>query len=175
MMKKFHLTSWVITSFIAACLQVFLTATPALGDILDQDSAIIASLSTESRKQLRSPTIGSSRQRDSPVILTQSISSCPCFSLTTLLSTTWIRCIESSGGYPRLLRRHVGDPVTDIWTVQINKLEASCECQSTPSGVCAGKGDRNSDIYHSDMADPEMRACVDILQKVAEEQELSCE
>ncbi|MCH7914096.1 MAG: hypothetical protein IH856_13830 [Deltaproteobacteria bacterium] len=65
--------------------------------------------------------------------------------------------------------------MTDIWTVQINKLEASSECQSTPSGVYAGKGDQNSDIYHSDMADPEMRACVDIIQKVAEEQELSCE
>ncbi len=160
---------------IAACLLAFTTAAPALGDIIDQDFAINASMNTDSRKGLGSPTIGSGRQRERPVILTQSISSCPCYSLTTLLSTTWNRCIESSGGYPRLLRRHVGDPVTDIWTVQINKLEASCECQSTPSGVCAGKGDRNSDIYHSDMADPEMRACVDILQKVAEEQELSCE
>ncbi len=160
---------------IAACLLACTTATLALGDIIDQDFAINASLSTDLRKGLKSPSTGSGRQWDPPVILTQSISSCPCFSLTTLLSTTWIRCIESSGGYPRLLRRHVGDPVTDIWTVQINKLEASCECQSTPSGVCAGKGDRNSDIYHSDMADPEMRACVNIIQKVAEEQELSCE
>ena len=175
MIKKLHFTSWIFTSFIAACLLAFTTATPALGDILDQDSAIIASLSTDSRKQLRSPTIGSSRQWDPPVILTQSISSCPCFSLTTLLSTTWIRCIESSGGYPRLLRRHVGDPVTDIWTVQINKLYASCQCQSTASVVCAGKGPRNSDIYREDMAVPEMRACVDIIQKVAEEQDLSCE
>ena len=175
MIKKLHFTSWIFTSFIAACLLAFTTATPALGDIIDQDFAINASFSTYSRKELRSPTIGSGRQWERPVILTQSISSCPCFSLTSLMSTTWNRCIESSGGYPRLLRRHVGDPVTDIWTVQINKLEASCECQSTPSGVYAGKGDQNSDIYHSDMADPEMRACVDILQKVAEEQELSCE
>ncbi len=168
-------TTWVFTLFIAACLVAFTTATPALGYILDQDPAINASLSTYSRKPLRSPTIGSSRQWETPVILTQSISSCPCFSLTSLMSTTWNKCIESSGEYPRLLRRHVGDPVTDIWTVQINKLEASCECQSTSSGVCAGKGNRNSDIYHSDMANPEMRVCVDIIQKVAEEQELSCE
>ncbi len=175
MIKKLHFTSWVITSFIAACLLAFTTATPALGDILDQDFASNASLSTYSPKELRSPTIGSGRKWERPVILTQSISSCPCYSLTTLMTTTWDGCIESSGGYPRLLRRHVGDPVTDVWTVQINKLVASCRCQSTASGVCAGNGPRNSDIYHSDMADPEMRACVDIIQKVAEAQELFCE
>ncbi len=160
---------------IPACLLACTTATLALGDIIDQDFAINASLSTDLGKGLRSPSTGSGRQWERPVILTQSKSSCPCYSLTSLMSKTWNRCIESSGGYPRLLRRHVGDPVTDIWTVQINKLAASCRCQSTASGVCAGNGPRNSDIYHSDMADPEMRACVDILQKVAEEQELSCE
>ncbi len=161
---------------IAACLLVFTTATPALGDTIDQDFASNASLSTYSHKEFRSPTIGSGRQWEPPVILTQSISSCSCFSLTTLMSTTWNKCVESvSQGHPRLLRRIVGDPVTEIWRVHINKAYASCECQSTPSGVCAGKGNRNSEIYHSDMADLEMRACIDIIQKVADEQGLPCE
>ena len=175
MIKKLLFTSWIFTYFTAACLLAFTTAIPALGDIIDQELAINESLSAHSRKELRSPTMGSGRQWEGPVILTQSKSSCPCFSLTSLMSTTWNKCIQSSGGYPRLLRRIVRDPVTDIWTVQINKLHASCQCQPTASGVCAGKSTRNEDISHEDMADPELRACVDIIQKVAEEQELSCE
>jgi hypothetical protein len=108
-------------------------------------------------------------------MFTQSISSCPCFSLASLMSTTWSRCIARSGeGYPRLLRRLVGDPPTEIWTVQINKLRASCECQSTPSGLCAGKGERSSEIFHSDMSNSEWEACADIIKKVADAQGLPC-
>jgi hypothetical protein len=80
----------------------------------------------------------------------------------------------ASLGYPRLLRRLVGDPPTEIWTVQINKAYASCECQATPSGLCAGKGEPGSEIYRSDMSNSEWEACADIIRKVADAQGLPC-
>jgi hypothetical protein len=160
MIKKLHFTPWIFTSFIVLYLLNSATAAPALGEILDQDFANNASLSTYSTKELRSPTIKSGRQWERPVILAQSTTSCPCYSLTTLTSTTWNRCYVSSRGNMRSLRKVIGYPATDIWSVLISPGLASCECQHTPSGVCAGKGPQNSDIYHSELADPEMRACM---------------
>jgi hypothetical protein len=163
------LRSCTLMLFIAVCLLVFTTATIAREDINTEYFSINACLGTSSRPVLKSPPVGSGRHSEGALMFTQSISSCPCFSLASLMSTTWSRCIARSGeGYPRLLRRLVGDAPTEIWTVQINKLRASCECQSTPSGLCAGKGERGSEIYHSDMPNSEWEACADIIKKVAD-------
>ena len=169
------LRSCALMLFIAVCFLVFTTATIAIEDIHTKDFSINAGLGTSSRPVLQSSPVGSGRHWEDALMFTQSISSCPCFSLTSLMSTTWSRCIARSGeGYPRLLRRLVGDPPTEIWTVQINKLAASCECQSTPSGLCAGKGERGSEIYRSDMSNSEWEACADIIKKVADAQGLPC-
>jgi hypothetical protein len=169
------LSSCALMLFIAVCFLVFTTVTIASEDINAEYFSTNACLGTSSRPVLQSPPVGSSHHWEGALMLTQSISSCPCFSLTALMSTTWSRCIARSGeGYPRLLRRLVGDPPTEIWTVQINKLAASCECQSTPSGLCAGKGERSSEIYRSDMSNSEWEACADIIKKVAEAQRIPC-
>jgi hypothetical protein len=108
-------------------------------------------------------------------VFAQSNSSCPCFSLSKLMSTKWDRCIMSSLGFPRMLRRVVGNPPNhEIWTINLNKLAASCECQGTPSGLCTGKGERGSEIYHSDMSNSEWMACTDIVKKAADAQGLTC-
>jgi hypothetical protein len=161
--------------FIAACFLVFTTATIASEDINAEYFSTNAYLGTSSRPVLQSPP-ADGRHSEGALMFTQSISSfCPCFSLASLMSTKWNRCTARSGeGYPRLLRRLVGDPPTEIWTVQINKLAASCECQSTPSGLCAGKGERGSEIYRSDMSNSEWAACADIIKKVADAQGLPC-
>jgi hypothetical protein len=173
MIKK--LRSCALMLFIAACSLVFTTATIASEDINAEYFATNACLGTSSRPVLQSSRVGSGRHSEGALMFAQSISSCPCFSLASLMSTTWSRCIPRSGeGYPRLLRRLVGDPPTEIWTVQINKLAASCECQSTPSGLCAGKSERGSDIYRSEMSNSEWDACADIIKRVAEAQGLPC-
>lgn len=169
------LRSCALILFIAVCFLVFTTATIASEDINAEYFSTNACLGTSSRPVLQSPPVGSGRHWEGALMFTQSISSCPCFLLASLMSTTWSRCIARSGeGYPRLLRRLVGDPPTEIWTVQINKLAASCECQSTPSGLCAGKGERGSEIYRSDMSNSEWEACADIIKKVADAQGLPC-
>jgi hypothetical protein len=169
------LRSCALMLFIAVCFLVFTTATIASEDVKAEYFSTNACLVTSSLPVLKSPPVGSSRHWEGALMFTQSISSCPCFSLASLMSTTWSRCIARSGeGYPRLLRRLVGDPPTEIWTVQINKLAASCECQSTPSGLCAGKGERGSEIYRSDMSNSEWEACADIIKKVADAQGLLC-
>jgi hypothetical protein len=164
-----------LTLFIALYFLVFPTATVAIENTHTKDFSINACLGTSSRTMLKSPSVGSGRHWGGTLMFAQSNSSCPCFSLSQLMSTTWNRCIARSGeGYPRLLRRIVGDLPTEIWTVQINKLRASCECQSTPSGLCAGKGERGSEIYHSDMSTSEWEACADIIKKVANAQGIPC-
>ena len=169
------LRSCALMLFIAVCFLVFTTARIASEDINAEYFSPNACLGTSSRPVLQSPPVGSGRHWEGALMFTQSISSCPCFSLASLMSTTWSRCIARSGeGYPRLLRRLVGDPPTEIWTVQINKLRASCECQSTPSGLCTGKGERGSEIHHSDMSNSEWEACADIIKKVADVQGLPC-
>ena len=167
------LRSCALTLFIAVSFLVFTTATLAIEDIQTKDFSINGCLGTSSR------TVRHLSDRavigEGTLVFAQSNSSCPCFSLTSLMSTTWNRCIARSGeGYPRLLRRLVGDPPTEIWTVQINKLAASCECQSTPSGLCAAKGERGSEIYRSDMSNSEWEACADIIKKVVDAQGLPC-
>ena len=170
------LKSCALRLLIAVCSLVFTTVPIASEDINTEYFSINACLRTSSGPVLKSSPVGSGRHWDGAVMFAQSTSSCPCFSLASLMSTTWNRCIARSGqGYPRLLRRLVGNPPTEIWTVQINKAYASCECQATPSGICAGKGTLKSDIYHSDMADPEWEACADIIKKVVEAQRLTCE
>ena len=170
-----ELRSCALMLFIAVCFLVFTTATIASEDINAEYFSTNACLGTSSRPVLKSSPDGYGRHWEAAQIFAQSGSSCPCFSLTSLMSTAWNRCIARSGeGYPRLLRRLVGDPPTEISTVQINKAYASCECQSTPSGICAGKGNLRSDIYHSDMADPEWEACADIIKRVVEAQGLTC-
>ena len=169
------LRSCALMLFIAVCFLVFTTATMASEDINAEYFSTNACVGTSSRPVLQSPPVGSGRNGESGLVFAQSNSSCPCFSLTSLMSTTWNRCIARSGeGYPRLLRRLVGDPPTEIWTVQINKLAASCECQSTPSGLCAGKGERGSEIYRSDMSNSEWEACAVIIKKVVDAQGLPC-
>jgi hypothetical protein len=92
------------------------------------------------------------------------------------MSTKWDRCVMSSLGFPRMLRRMLGSPPNHaIWTVQINKAYASCECQGNPSGLCGGKRERGSEIYHSDMSNAEWMACADIIKRVAEARGLTRE
>ena len=178
------LRSCALTLFITVFL-VVTTDTVAIEDIHTKDFSLNACLGTSSRTVFESPPVGSNRHWGGTLVFAQSNSSCPCFSLTSLMSTTWNRCIARSGeGYPRLLRRLVGDPPTEIWTVQINKLRASCECQSTPSGLCIGKGERgypsvrahccSSEIHHSEMSNSEWEACADIIKRVADAQGLPC-
>ena len=170
------LRSCALTLFITGWLQVFTTAAGAIEDIHTKDFSLDACVDTSSPKVFESPPVESDRHRGGTLVFAQSNSSCPCFSLTSLMSTTWNRCIARSGeGYPRLLRRLVGNPPTQIWTVQINKLRASCECQSTPSGLCTGKGERGSEIHHSGMSNSAWEACADIIKRVVEAQGLPCE
>jgi hypothetical protein len=168
------LRSCALMLLIAVGFLVFATATTAKEDTHIEDLSISACLSTPSRPVLKSPPVRSGRNGEDGLVFAQSNSSCPCYSFENLMSTKWDRCIMASLGYPRLLRRLVGDPPTEIWTVQINKLAASCECQSTPSGLCAGKGERGSEIYRSDMSNSEWEACADIIRKVADAQGLPC-
>ena len=145
------LRSCALMLFITVSFLVFTTATVAIEDTHTKEFSLNACLGTASRTVFESPPVGSDLHWGGTLVFAQSNSSCPCFSLTSLMSTTWNRCVARSGeGYPRLLRRLVGDPPSEIWTVQINKLRASCECQSTPSGFCTGKGERDSEIHHSE-------------------------
>jgi len=81
----------------------------------------------------------------------------------------------SSLGFPRMLRRLVGNPPNhEIWTINLHQLRASCECQGMPSGLCTGKGESRSKVYHEDMSNSEWIECTDIIKKVAEAQGLTC-
>ena len=169
------LRSCALMLFIAVCFLVFATATVARAELDTEYFPINACLGTSSHKALKSLPVGSGRHWEGSVMFAQSTSSCPCFSLTSLISTTWNRCVARSGeGYPRLLRRLVGDPPTEIWTVQINKLRASCECEATPTGLCTGKGDEGSETYHAGMSSSEWEACAAIIKKVVDALGLTC-
>ena len=175
MISKLHLKSCGLTLFIAVCFLVFTTSTIAREDIHTKDFSVNACLGTFSRTALKSLPVGSGRNGEGGLVFAQSNSSCPCFSLAKLMSTKWDRCVMSSLGFPRLLRRIVGNPPNhEIWTINLNKLAASCECEGTPSGLCTGKGERGSEIYHSDMSNSEWMACTDIVKKAAEAQGLTC-
>jgi hypothetical protein len=128
------------------------------------------------RTVIKSPPVGSSDHLEGALTFFQGNSSCPCFSLSKLMSTKWDRCIMASLGFPRMLRRLVGNPPNhQIWTINLNKLRTSCECQGTPAGLCTGKGERGSGIYHEDMSNSEWMACTDIIKTVAEAQGLICD
>lgn len=130
MINKFHLRSCGLTLFIAVCFLVFTTATVAREDINTKNFSMNTCLGTSSHTVLKSPPVGSGRNGEGGLVFAQSNSSCPCFSLSKLMSTKWDRCIMSSLGFPRMLRRIVGNPPNhEIWTINLNKLAASCECQ----------------------------------------------
>jgi hypothetical protein len=175
MINKLHLRSCGLTLFIAVYFPVFTTVTIASEDINTKDFSISACVDTSSRTVPKSPPVGSGGHWEGAVMFAQNNSSCPCFSLSKLISTKWDRCTMASLGFPRLLRRLVGNPPTEIWTINLNKLRASCECESTPAGLCTGKGERGSETYHEDMSNSEWMACTDIIKKVAEAQGLTCE
>jgi hypothetical protein len=175
MLNKRHLRSSGLTLFIAIFFLVFTTATIAREDIHTKDFSIKACLGTSSHTVLTSLPAESGPHWEGSLIFAQSNSFCPCFSLSKLMSTKWDRCTMASLGFPRLLRRLVGNPPTEIWTINLNKLRASCECQWTPSGLCTGKGKRGSEIYHEGMSNSEWMACTDIIKEVAEAQGLTCE
>jgi hypothetical protein len=162
--------------FIAVSSLVFTSVTIASEDIHTEYFSINTCLDTSSRTVLKSPPSGSGDHLEGALMLAQSNSSCPCFSLSKLMSIKWDRCIMASLGFPRMLRRLVGNPPNhEIWTINLNKLRASCECQGTPAGLCTGKSERGSEIYHEDMSNSEWMACTDIIKTVAEAQGLTCE
>jgi hypothetical protein len=132
-----------LTLFIAVCFLAFATDTIAREDTNTKDFSIKACLGTSSQAAVKSPPVGSNRHRAGALIFAQSGSTCPCFSLSRLMSTKWDRCIMASLGFPRMLRRVVGKPPNhEVWTTNLNKLRASCECQGTPAGLCTGKGEQ---------------------------------
>ena len=175
MISKLHLKSCGLTLFIAVCFLVFTTSTIAREDIHTKDFSVNACLGTSSRTALKALPVGSGRNGEGGLVFAQSNSSCPCFSLAKLMSTKWDRCVMSSLGFPRMLRRLVGNPPNhEIWTINLHQLRASCECQGMPSGLCTGKGESRSKVYHEDMSNSEWIECTDIIKKVAEAQGLTC-
>jgi hypothetical protein len=175
MINKLHLRSCGLILFIAVCFPVFTTITIASEDINTKYFSINACGDTSSRTMLKSPPVGSGGHWEGAVMFAQSNSSCPCFLFSKLMSTKWDRCIMASLGFPRMLRRLVGSPPNhEIWTINLHKLSASCECQGTPSGLCTGKGERSSEVYHEEMSNSEWMACTEIIKKVAEAQGLTC-
>jgi hypothetical protein len=168
------LKSCGLTLFTAACFLVFPTVAIAKEDIHTKDFSVNACPGTSSRMALKSPPVGSGHRKDGAVFA-QSNSSCPCYSFEELMSTKWDRCVMASLGFPRMLRRIVGTPPNhEIWTINLHKLSASCQCLSTPAGLCAGKGEGSSEVYHEDMSNSEWMACTDVIKKVAEAQGLTC-
>ena len=176
MINELHLRLCGLIVFVAVCFLVFTTATTAKEDIhIIKDLSISACLDTSSPAALKSPPVGSGRHRESAWVFAQSNAPCPCFSLSKLMSTKWDRCVMSSLGSPRMLRRLVGNPPNhEIWTINLHQLRASCECQGMPSGLCTGKGESRSKVYHEDMSNSEWIECTDIIKKVAEAQGLTC-
>lgn len=175
MINKLHLWSCGLTLLMTLCFLVFTTATIAEEDIIE-DFSRSACLVTSSSAALKSSQGGSSRNGESRLVFAQSNATCPCYSFGKLMSTKWDRCIMASLGFPRMLRRIVGNPPNhEIWTINLHKLSASCQCQGTPAGLCTtGKGERSSEVYHEGMSSSEWIACTDIIKKVAEAQGLIC-
>jgi hypothetical protein len=169
--------SCALMLFIAVCSLVFTTVTTASEDMnTDHLSINTTCLDTSSRTVFNSPPVESGDHLEGALMFAQSNSSCPCFSLSKMTSTKWDRCIMASLGFPRMLRRLVGNPPNhEIWTINLHKLRASCECQGTPAGLCTGKGERGSEVYHEDMSNSEWMACTEIIKTVAEAQGLTCE
>jgi hypothetical protein len=176
MINKLRLRSCGLALFMALCFLVFTTATIATEDIhIIEDFSISTCLVTSSRAALKSSPVGSGRNGEGGLVFAQSNSSCPCYSFEKLMSTKWDRCIMASLGFPRMLRRIVGSPPNhEIWTINLHKLSASCECQGTPSSLCTGKAERSSEVYREGMSNSEWIACTDIIKKVAEAQGLIC-
>jgi hypothetical protein len=162
--------------FITLCCIFFTTTTLAREDAHTQDASINTCLVISSPVVLKSLADGASPPWEVSLMFAQSNSSCPCYSFDKLMSTKWDRCIMASLGFPRMLRRLVGTPPNhEIWTINLHKLRASCECQSTATGLCTGKGKRGSETYHEGMSNSDFTACTDIIKKVAEAQGLTCE
>jgi hypothetical protein len=174
MINKLHLWSCGPTLLMALCFLVFTTATIA-EEVIIEDFSTNACLVTSSSAALKSPAVGSGHNREGGAVFAQSNSSYPCYSFEKLMSTKWDRCVMASLGFPRMLRRIVGNPPNhEIWTINLHKLSASCQCQGTPAGLCTGKGDRSSEVHHEAMSSSEWIACTDVIKKVAEAQGLIC-
>jgi hypothetical protein len=175
MINKIHLRSCGL--FITLCCLFFTTTTLAKEDAYTKDNASInACLAISSPVVLKPLPDGSGALWEGSLVFAQDNSSCPCYSLDKLMSTKWDRCIMASLGFPRMLRRLVGNPPNhEIWTINLHKLRASCECQSTPAELCTGKGTEGSETYHEGMSNSDFTACTDIIKKVAEAQGLTCE
>jgi len=176
MINKTHLSSCGL--FITLCCLFFTTTTLAKEDAYTKDNGSInACLAISSPVVLKSPPDGSGALWEVSLMFAQSNSSCPCYSFDKLMSIKWDRCTMASLGFPRMLRRVVGNPPNhEIWTINLHKLRASCECQSKgTTGLCTGKGKRGSETYHEGMSNSDFTACTDIIKKVAEAQGLTCE
>ncbi|HXV83942.1 MAG TPA: hypothetical protein VEG60_29155, partial [Candidatus Binatia bacterium] len=91
MINKLHLNSCGLTLFIAVYSPVFTTVTIASEDISTKDFSINACVDTSSRTVPKSPPVGSGGHWEGAVMFAQSNSSCPCFSLSKLMSTKWDR------------------------------------------------------------------------------------
>ena len=175
MINKLRLRSCNLKLFIAVCCLFLTTTTLAREDAHTKDASTKACLAISSAV-LKSLPDGPGALLEGSLMFAQSNSSCPCYSFDKLMSIKWDRCTMASQGFPRMLRRVVGNPPNhEIWTINLHKLSASCTCQWTPAGLCTGKGKRGSEIYHEGMSDSEWTACTNIIKKVAETQGLPCE
>ena len=174
MINKLQLRLCSLMLFLAVSALVFTTDTIGKEQNATNDFSLNSCSVVSSRIVLEPLTTPSDHQSESALMFAQTISSCPCFSLSRIMATKWDRCVMSSLGFPRLLRRLVDSPPTEIWTINLNKLRASCECQGTPSGLCTGKGERSSEVYRDGMSDSEWMACTTIIKEVAEAQGLTC-
>jgi hypothetical protein len=176
--KELHMINKILlrscSLFIAVCCLFMTTNTLAREDAHPKDASTKACLGISS-PVFKSVPDGPGALWEGSLMFAQSNSSCPCYSFDKLMSTKWDRCVMASLGFPRMLRRIVGTPPNhEIWTINLHKLSASCQCLSTPAGLCAGKGEGSSEVYHEDMSNSEWMACTDVIKKVAEAQGLTC-
>ena len=176
MINKVHVG---VTLLVAVCCLIFTTNTLIAGEALTkEDVSINACQKISSRTAPKSLAAGSGALWEDSLLFAQGNSPCPCFTFEKLMSVKWDRCTMASLGFPRMLRRIVGNPPNhEIWTVNLHKLSASCHCHYTPAGLCTGtgRGKQGSEIYHEGMSNSKWMTCTSIIKEVAEAQALTCE
>ena len=108
MINKLRLRSCNLKLFIAVCCLFLTTTTLAREDAHTKDASTKACLAISSAV-LKSLPDGPGALLEGSLLFAQS-KSCPCYSFEKLMSIKWDRCTMASLGFPRMLRRVVGNP-----------------------------------------------------------------